>query len=247
MIRQMCAVSILVLAPIASTVMATENIHWSYSGDVGPEHWGELAPRFSLCGSGKNQSPIDLGNFVEADLKPIKFMYEAGTTVILNNGHTVQIDYASGHSIAVDTHEFELKQFHFHTPSENTIHGEHFPLEAHLVHVDQDGNIAVVSVIFAEGLANTTLRKLWDKMPEQAGDENILPDKLNVSGILPAVRDYYRFNGSFTTPPCTEGVLWLVMKESVSASKSQNETLARIMHRPNNRPVQAINARLVLE
>lgn len=236
---------------IATMTLATlafgEEAHWGYSGEAGPRNWGKLDAKYAACASGKNQSPIDLTNFVEADLKPIAFAYKAGTKEILNNGHTVQVNYAAGSSLAVNGHTFELKQFHFHAPSENRINGKHLAAEAHLVHADKDGNPAVVAVMLEEGAANPLLTDLWKKMPKKAGDKNALSATLSVALLLPADRDYYRFNGSLTTPPCSEGVWWLVMKQPVSASKAQIEQFAKVMGHPNNRPVQPVNARAVLK
>lgn len=221
-------------------------LHWSYSGDTGPEHWAELSPQYGAC-SGKNQAPINLTEFVEADLEPIDFAYRAGGGEISNNGHTVQVSYEAGSTIGVDGQTFHLVQFHFHAPSENHIDGESFPMEAHLVHADKDGNLAVVAVMFTQGEANEALAEAWANLPQRAGDKYTLPSPIDASDLLPANRDHYRFNGSLTTPPCTEGVRWLVMKHPVSASKEQLETFARAIPHPNNRPIQATNARVVLQ
>lgn len=227
-----------------TTAHAEDKPHWGYSGAEGPEHWAGLAPEFSAC-SGRNQSPIDLSNFIEAELSAIEFDYRTGGIEILNNGHTVQVNYSPGSSITVEGHTFNLKQFHFHSPSENHVNGESFPMEGHLVHADDAGNLAVVAVMFTEGEANETLAEAWAEMPE-AGEKRKLPT-LSVEGILPADRDYYRFNGSLTTPPCSEGVWWLVMKNAVSASENQIRRFSGVMGFPNNRPVQATNARPVLQ
>ena len=234
------------LLAMSSTGTALAQAHWGYSGEAAPQNWGKLDPKFALCGSGKNQSPVDLANFVEADLKPLKFAYKAGAADILNNGHTVQIDYAPGSTLSVDGRIFELKQFHFHAPSENKVNGKQFPLEGHLVHADKDGNLAVVAVMFQEGAANPLLTKLWEKLPSKAGDKNPLPTGLSVAQMLPANRDYYRFDGSLTTPPCSEGVFWLVIKKTATASKAQIEQFSKVLEHPNNRPVQPVNARTVL-
>ncbi len=239
----------LVMAVVAMgwTGTALAQTHWGYEGEAAPQNWAKLDPKFAMCGLGRNQSPIDLAGFVEADLKPLKFAYSAGAADVLNNGHTVQVNYAPGSSLTVEGRTFELKQFHFHSPSENKIKGNQFPLEGHLVHADKDGNLAVVAVMFQEGAANALLTKLWEKMPKKVGDKNALPAGLSVSQILPAERDYYRFNGSLTTPPCSEGVWWLVMKKTATASKAQIEQFSKTMGHPNNRPVQPVNARPVLE
>jgi carbonic anhydrase len=221
--------------------------HWGYSGHEGPEHWSELSGDYRTCSAGKNQSPINLTNFIEADLKPIAIRYQVGGNAILNNGHTVQVNYAPGSTISVDGHDFELTQFHFHAPSENHINGKSYPMEGHFVHADKDGNLAVIAVMFNEGAKNESLEKIWGRMPEKAGDEYELTANVAAEDILPGNRDYYRFNGSLTTPPCSEGVWWLVMKEPVTASKEQIEKFSHVMHHPNNRPLQAVNARPVLD
>ncbi len=159
----------------------------------------------------------------------------------------MQVNYASGSSIKVDGTSFELKQLHFHAPSENHIEGKSYPLEAHLVHASDEGDLAVVAVMFEEGGANEGLEQAWSSMPEQAGEEKTLQSSLSADDILPSDRDYYRFNGSLTTPPCTQGVRWLVMKQPVTASKEQIEHFADVLHEPNNRPLQPVNARPVLQ
>jgi carbonic anhydrase len=220
--------------------------HWGYAGEAGPENWSKVDPNFAMCALGRNQSPIDLAGFVEADLKPLKFAYKAGAADIVNNGHTIQVDYAPGSTLTVDGRTFELKQFHFHAPSENKVGGKQFPLEGHLVHADKDGNLAVVAVMFQDGGANALLAKLWEKMPGKAGEKAALPAGLSAAQLLPADRDYYRFNGSLTTPPCSEGVWWLVMKQPVSASKAQVGQFSKTIGFANNRPTQPVNARPLL-
>jgi len=132
------AISVVIVMATGPTGMVLAQ-HWGYEGEAGPQNWGKLDSKFALCASGKNQSPIDLRGFVEADLKALKLDYKAAIADILNNGHTVQINYTSGSSLAVDGVAFELKQFHFHSPSENKINSKHFPLEGHLVHADNSG------------------------------------------------------------------------------------------------------------
>ncbi len=220
--------------------------HWGYSGKGGPDHWGKMNPDYAAC-DGKNQSPINLTGFIEADLKPIEFTYHSGGNEILNNGHTVQINYKAGSYIVVDAITFNLKQIHFHAPSENQIDGQSYPLEAHLVHASKEGQLAVIAVMLTEGAENKTLALAWAQMPEHSGDHHPLLSTVAAGGLLPADRSYYRFNGSLTTPPCSEGVRWLVMKNSISASKKQIEAFTHIMHHPNNRPIQPIYARPVLQ
>lgn len=231
---------------MASSAHAENAVHWTYGGANGAAHWAKLSPDFSAC-AGNNQSPINLTGFIEADLTPIAFNYQAGGQEILNNGHTVQINYAEGSSITVDGSLFNLKQFHFHAPSENQINGKSYPMEVHLVHADKDGNLAVVGVMIDAGAENKALTDAWAKMPKKAGAPVALPSRVMAEGLLPASREYYRFNGSLTTPPCSEGVRWLLMKDSITASAQQIDAFKSVLHEPNNRPVQPVYARPVLQ
>lgn len=219
--------------------------HWSYSGDTGPENWAKLSPKFADC-AGKNQSPIDLKDFVEADLERIKINYTSEQEVI-NNGHTVKVGYGGGGGIEVDGMNFRLLQFHFHAPSENHIMGKSYAMEAHLVHMNEHGELAVIAVMFEEGQENSELAKIWRTMPKRAGDKSTLSSVANADKLLPSDRDYYRFSGSLTTPPCTEGVRWLVMKRPLTASSEQIKEFEYVMRHPNNRPIQARNGRVVLK
>ena len=144
---------------LASGAVAGEAPHWGYAGAEGPEHWGELDAKFGLCATGRNQSPVNLTDMIEGDLSEIAFHYASGGNEILNNGHTIKVGYAPGSTITVSGHAFELKQFHFHSPSENTIDGKSYPMEAHFVHADKDGNLAVVALMFSEGKSNAELEK----------------------------------------------------------------------------------------
>jgi carbonic anhydrase len=239
-------VATLLLAGVLGLAPPALAQHWGYAGEAGPANWSKIDPKFAMCALGRNQSPIDLAGLVEADLKPLKLAYKAGAADIVNNGHTIQVNYVPGSVLTVDGRTFELKQFHFHSPSENRIGSKQFPLEGHLVHADKEGNLAVVAVMFQEGAANPLLAKLWEKMPGKAGEKAELPGGLSVAALLPADRDYYRFNGSLTTPPCSEGVWWLVMKKPASVSKKQVEQFSKTIGFANNRPVQPVNARPVL-
>ncbi len=232
---------------MTSVALAKDKAHWGYTGHAGPEYWGRLDPEFSACSEGKNQSPVDLAGMIESELPPVTINYQEGGNEILNNGHTIQINYEPGSIITVNGHSFELKQFHFHTPSENTINGQSFPMEAHFVHADKKGNLAVIAVMFKTGKENAELEKAWAHMPEKPTGKFSLVEVLDGDMLLPQERDYYRFNGSLTTPPCTEGVRWLVMKNYATASKEQIEKFSHIMHHPNNRPVQPANARVFLQ
>ena len=143
---------------------ASGSVHLTYSGHEGPEQWGTLAPEFAAYANGKNHSPMNLTGFIKADLTAIQFEYSTNAIEILNNGHTVQANFKSGSAISVDGKSFELKQVHFHTPSENQINGNSCPMEGHLVHADKDGNLAAVAVLYVEGDANKGVTSLWSQI-----------------------------------------------------------------------------------
>lgn len=232
---------------VSGSAFAGGHGHWGYEGASGPEHWGELEPQFTTCAQGKTQTPIDIKNeFQAAQSQPITFNYASNASEIVNNGHTVQANIPAGNSITIEGVQFELKQFHFHTPSENAVHGKRAAMEMHLVHADKDGNLAVVAVMIEEGKANDVLAKLWKEMPKHAGDKHALQAQVNPSALLPKEQHYFRFDGSLTTPPCSEGVRWMVMQQPISASKAQVEAFAHAVHEHNARPLQPMNARVIV-
>lgn len=238
--------SLVAVLALGSAAFA-EDAHWGYTGHEGPDAWGSLSPKYAACSEGKNQSPVNVVTTMDADLEALALDYKAASTDVINNGHTVQLNFAAGSTLTIDGIAFELKQFHFHTPSENNIDGKSFPLEAHFVHLDKDGNIAVLALMFEEGAENAELAKVWAKMPKNGGETNPLALADIAKAMLPADLDYYRFNGSLTTPPCTEGVRWLVLKTPVTVSKAQVEQFATVVHGANNRPIQAQNARVIVK
>jgi carbonic anhydrase len=245
--KKFARIAMVVFILATGAVHAGEKAHWGYTGAEAPEYWGKLSPEFTMCSIGKNQSPINLTSFTDAELQPVGIHYHGGGNEIINNGHSVQINYQAGSKISLDGMEFELKQYHFHTPSENLINDKSYPMEVHLVHADKDENLAVAAVMFEEGEENKSIAQAWERMPEKAGIHNELPSIAAAEGLLPEDQDYYRFNGSLTTPPCTEGVRWIVMKKPVTASKEQIDTFSKVMGHPNNRPIQPINARQILQ
>jgi len=235
------------LFSLAGAVLAGD-VHWGYAGPIGPEHWGSLSPEFAVCASGRNESPVNIVHAIEAELPPLAIDYRPGGGEVVNNGHTLQVNYASGSTLVLDGHTYELKQFHFHAPSENQVDGKSFALEGHLVHADADGALAVVAVLYEPGAENAALAAFWDQLPAKAGGKARLATPVDAASLLPAGRDYYRYNGSLTTPPCSEGVVWLVMKEPASVSEPQVAAFsAALGGTPNNRPVQPLHARVVLQ
>lgn len=243
------ALSIAFIA-LTSSLNAEEHhaAHWGYEGDTSPEHWAEMSEKFKLCGSGVNQSPINIKSDFDADLAPIEFDYQGKPEKVLNNGHTIQVDISEGSSIKIEGQTFNLKQFHFHTPSENTIDGKSFPLEAHFVHRNAEENTyAVVAIMFEEGEENPILKSIWEKMPAEERKSENIDGELAYNKLMPEDKDYYRFNGSFTTPPCTEGVKWFVLKKPMSASKEQIKQFFDVMKHANNRGIQKTGARVIVK
>ncbi|WP_394143104.1 carbonic anhydrase [Vibrio atypicus] len=234
--------SILALGLCTVFAASAQAANWGYEGEHGPEHWGEFA---SECANGKNQSPVNIESATDADLKDLQFDYEGKVISLLNNGHTLQTSLEGSNTLKVDGKAFQLKQFHFHTPSENHVDGKEYPLEAHFVHADEQGNLAVVAVFFKLGESNSTLAKLLQNIPSK--DQNIaIKVPFDANALIPRDKEYYRFSGSLTTPPCSEGVRWLVFKDVQSISPEQVKQFANVMGE-NNRPIQALNARVILE
>ncbi|WP_373796386.1 carbonic anhydrase [Neisseria dentiae] len=222
--------------------------HWSYEGDKSsPAHWGELSEAFAMCGKGKNQSPVDLTDAVHVSGNSIDFRYQPARFRIENNGHTVQLTPdAGGETLDIGGKKMQLKQFHFHTPSEHTFNHRHFPMEAHFVHQSSTGELAVLTVLFQEGRNNPALAQILAKHLK-AGQSAQTAAPLDINTLFPANRRHFRLNGSLTTPPCSEGVNWIVLETPVSAGAGQIKAMAKMIGHPNNRPVQPLNARIVIE
>ncbi|MDA0685069.1 MAG: carbonic anhydrase family protein [Bacteroidetes bacterium] len=224
-----------------------EMLHWSYSGEGGPEHWAALDSDFQLCSEGTAQSPVDLSGFEDVDLDTLALSYQDCGHEVIYNGHTVQVNYESGSNLVVNNRQFELKQFHFHTPSENRIEGKAFPLEMHLVHANDEGALAVLAVLFESGISNTVLESIWTEMPRAVGETIELSSPVDAQDLLPDSLEYFRFDGSLTTPPCSEGVLWFVLAQRVSVSDEQVDSFLSLIGHSNNRPIQSLNGRSILK
>jgi len=223
--------------------------HWEYEGENGPANWGKLHPEFNICAIGKRQSPINIdeGSTLQGPAEPIAFSYTGSNGTVVNNGHTIQVDVQGDNYITVRGVRYQLLQFHFHTPSEEQINGARYPMVAHLVHKNDEGQLAVVGLMLDAGVANVLIDKVWTYMPLDAGDKVRMPrGMLNLNELLPADQRYYQFIGSLTTPPCTEGVLWLVMKQPVQISRNQLR-MFRQLYPFNARPVQPVHGRPVRE
>jgi len=223
-------------------------IHWSYEGVGAPDKWAKLNAEYEACAIGKRQSPIDIRDGARLALEPIRFDYKPAPLRMIDNGHTVQINYAEGSSILVAGERYELKQFHFHKPAEERVEGRTYDMVAHLVHQSADGRLAVVAVLFEVGeQPNAFIAGLWPHLPLEALREVApLEVSVDVNSLLPEARSYYTYMGSLTTPPCSEGVLWMVLKTPVQISREQVGVFGRL-YAMNARPLQPANGRLIKE
>jgi len=230
--------------PVAATPEAAAPAPWSYGGMTGPQAWGRLKPEYSACAAGKRQSPIDIRDGIALDLDPVRFDYKPGRFSIIDTGHTVQVNVAPGNAIEVGGKRYALQQFHFHRPSEERINGRQFEMDVHLVHQDAEGRLAVVAVLLERGAAQPLLQTLWNNLPLEKQEEVAVPTAIDLNQLLPADRRYYTYMGSLTTPPCSEGVLWLVMQQPLAVSARQIDIFSRL-YPMNARPMQRASGRLI--
>lgn len=229
-----------------SAAPAAQDRHWSYSGDSGPEAWASLDPANALCRNGKRQSPIDIRDGIKVDQEALGIDYQPSYFRIIDNGHTIQVSYGPGSRLSVMGRSYELLQFHFHRPSEERIDGRAFDMVVHLVHKDLEGHLAVLAVLLKEGRPNPLIQTLWNNLPLERNQDYAPKASIQIADVLPANLDYYAYMGSLTTPPCSEGVLWLVLKQPVEVSREQIAIFSRF-YTNNARPVQAANDRVIKE
>ena len=226
-----------------------EEIHWSYGGEAGPQAWGNLKADYAVCGQGHEQSPINIdeANAIDAKVGKIEFAYKTSPLNILNNGHTIQANYEPGSSITIGGEKFELLQFHFHTPSEHQINAKSSDMEVHFVHKNAAGELAVVGVMMDKGSNSKDLQVLWDNIPAEVDKEaTVAGVTINAAALLPANTDaYYHYQGSLTTPPCSEIVNWYVLKDPIKVSDEQVAQFAKAVG-DNARPIQGMHRRFVL-
>ena len=229
---------------------AGDKSHWGYTGDTGPDHWGELSDAYATCTTGSEQSPINLTKAIHGQKTFLKLDYQTTPLTIKTNGRTIGVDYAPGSTIRLDGERFELKQFHFHAPSEHLENGTPAAMEVHFVHQNPETRaFAVIGVLLKEGTRNTALRQIWDYMPESAGIQTNVQDRsFNAISLFPAnTEQFYRYHGSLTTPPCSEVVTWVVMKEAIPVAPMQVDRFIQAIGERNARPVQPLNRRILMD
>lgn len=230
--------------PQAAAPEATAPASWSYGGMTGPQSWGRLKPEYSACAAGKRQSPIDIRDGIALDLEPVQFDYKPGAFAIIDTGRTIQVKVAPGNAIEVGGRRYALQQFHFHRPSEARVNGRQFEMDVQLVHKDAEGRLAVVALLLQRGASQPLLQTLWNHLPLEQQEEVAVPTAIDLNQLLPADRRYYTYMGSMTTPPCSEGVLWLVMQQPLTASARQIDIFSRL-YPMNARPMQQAAGRLI--
>ncbi|MDJ0737268.1 MAG: carbonic anhydrase [Nostocaceae cyanobacterium] len=224
-----------------------DKVNWGYIGKDGAENWGKLSPEFAVCQSGKAQSPINIKSGISAKLPDLEIKYQSSPLRIINNGHTIQVNYQPGSMLILDNQTYELLQFHFHLPSEHKINGKPFPMELHLVHKSENGSLAVLGVFLKQGQENKALQAIWQAMPTSKSSEKTIANvTINASQLLPRTQNLYRYYGSLTTPPCSEIVNWIVYQEPVEISAAQIKQFSKIFAM-NARPIQKRNRRFLLQ
>lgn len=234
-------------APSAKHSSIPRDAHWDYLGVEGPEHWSMLTPKYMTCEAGRQQSPINI-TMADHGQQPetLEFHYQTSELHELNNGHTIQVSHISECNVALNHHTYQLRQFHFHEPSEHHIEGKAFPMEMHLVHQDEGGHILVIAVMLTIGADEPVLGQLWQWLPKQIGQEVSLPLNLSIAEILPKNTRHFSYSGSLTTPPCTEGVQWIVLEEPIHISQQDVDQFVQIIGH-NARPVQPLENRHIEE
>ena len=222
-------------------------VPWSYAGDTGPEHWADLSPRYATCRNGNLQSPIDIRGARSEISEPLIFRYRSNSLAVVNDGHTVRIEYEPGSYIGVGSHRYGLIQTTFHVPGEHRINGGAAEMVAQFIHQDGEGNLAVVEIPFVAGRRmNSVLTRIWDNLPDRPGASYYgRQTGINPTFLLPNERSYFSYIGSLTTPPCTEGVLWFVFNRPVEVDAGYIRRLLNVTG-ANARPIQPLNGRPVV-
>jgi carbonic anhydrase len=238
---------------LTTTLMASDvhhEVHWGYKGEASPIHWGSLKPEYARCADGKRQSPVDLKKesaVTTVTMDTIGIDYVGAPLDIINNGHTIQVNSDGKSTATLGGKKYKLLQFHFHAGSEHTVDGKQHPMEVHLVHQSEDGELGVIGIFMDIGAQNSFLKKVFDQMPKHAGERTVSKTEfLNASELLPVSKSYYHYLGSLTTPPCTQIVEWFVLQEPITISKEQLKQF-ETLYSGNFRPTQEMGSRKLLK
>jgi len=244
--KEAAAAAAIAAAAAAEAAKPKNGTHWTYEGEFGPQNWSKINAAWAACNTGNRQSPIDLRDGMKVDLEQITFDYHPSSFNEIDNGHTIQVNVSGGNFLTVGGTTYELQQFHFHRPGEERINGRGTEMVVHLVHKSYDNKIAILAVLLERGDANPMIQTVWNNLPLEKHTTVTPSIVLDVNEILPARRDYFTYMGSLSEPPCTENVLWLVMKQPMTASPQQMALFSRL-YPFNSRPVQQSNGRMIKE
>jgi carbonic anhydrase len=244
--RMLKALAGLALCPLCANIgFAAEEAHWSYEGAHGPDHWGDLDPADRVCSVGTQQSPIAIDSSIEAELPPLQIAWARQADTIVNNGHTIQLNFGDGGALTVGPERYTLLQFHFHHPSEHLIDDKRFAMEAHFVHRNASGSLGVIGALITTGKPNPVFAKVTATMPPTEGPPVKAEPDIDPSGLLPAKSRYYRYSGSLTTPPCSETVDWFLLRDPIEVAEADVAAFAKL-YPLNARPAQKLDRRFVL-
>jgi len=237
----------LALCPLCASIglAAEESKHWTYEGDTGPNTWGSLDAADAPCSAGNQQSPVDIIGAISARQPPLKIDWSGRADTIINNGHTIQLNFAGGGALHLGDHSYGLQQFHFHHPSEHLVDGKGFAMEAHFVHLAESGGLAVLGVFIVPGKSNAVLNKIVSIMPSEQGQAVAADPAIDPGRLLPKRQTFYHYAGSLTTPPCSQTVDWLVLARPIEAAATDIARFAKL-YPMNARPVQKLDRRFIL-
>lgn len=239
-------------APASQTAVSkpskpTNGKNWGYQGKIGPDNWSKLSAQYANCGTGLNQSPVTFDSTIHAALKPIRMIHKFAAKEIQSTPNGLRVLFKEGNMMVLDKTAFQLKHLDFHTPSEHQLNGQSYPLEIQLWHEDSKKNIAIMSILFKTGEPNAELTELLAQLPQKASEPIKLKTRFTPNELMPTNPQYYRYSGSLTTPPCSEGVRWIVMKSPLQTSAEQVQAITTAIGGANNRPMQPLHGRSVLE
>ena len=229
---------------VEASAPVTQSLNWGYVGAGAPHRWGELSSMYEVCAIGKRQSPVNVDTIVEAVLPPLGGSYHDVPLEVANSGHTVQVNYAAGSGFKAASKDYNLVKLSFHTPSEHYVDGAPYPMEVQLEHKAADGSFAVVAVMIKVGKHNPVVEGIWQNVPVAGAVKAVDGVSINAASLLPADKGYYKYDGSLTTPPCTEGVAWHVMKQPIEISAEQLKAFLAVFP-VNARPIQPLGERVI--